>query len=644
MALAAVLAWPTSASAGEQKLLATGGAASDVLGDSVAVDGNTAVIGAPGDDARRGAAYVFVRSGNTWVQTARLTASDRAAGDNFGTSVAIEGDTIVAGAISAKVGDDEFQGAAYTFSRTGAPARTETAKLTASDGGPNDGLGVSVAIDGDTIVAGAGGDDLGDGFSQGSVYTFSRTGTPARNQIAKLTASDGAGLDTLGVSVAIDGDTIVAGAHEDDGDSTREGAVYTFARTGLPTRTETAKLNASDAGPRDELGLSVGIDADTIVAGASGDDRAGLDDNYGAAYTFARAGLPTRTETAKLTASNGAEADEFGRSVAIDGGKIIAGAPLHDVGLSSDQGAAYLFTRTGPAARSETARLGALDGAAGDNFGHSLAIDEDVIVAGAPADDMGANTAQGSASVFFPSAPSADTDGDGTPDASDRCPAQPANTADGCPTGSGDGGSVQPTNTVGAGSTINGTPGNDVINGTPGNDVINCGEGNDTVMAGGGDDVIKCAGGADVIDAGGGNDRVDAGAGNDRARGGDGRDRLLGGSGNDRVGGQAGNDRVGGQSGNDRASGDGGNDLVKGEKGLDRISGGSGNDRIYGGLGNDTVVGRSGKDRLYGGPGRDRIFGGPGADLLVGASGNDLLVGDAARDRIIGGPGKDRQR
>ncbi len=382
LGLTVSLALASTASALEQKLTAPDGAASDRLGGSVAIDGDTLVAGAPGDESNKGSVYVFQRAGDNWAFTARLTASDGEAGDALGLSVAIDGDVIVVAAPF----DDGVSGSAYTFARSGAAARTETAKLTASDRVSGDQLGSSVAIDGDTIVAGA----LGDDASRGSAYTFARSGAPARTQTAKVTASDGAANDSLGFSVAIDGDTILAGAN---GDDAFKGSAYTFARSGAAVRTESAKLTASDGVAPDNLGVSVAIDGAVIVAGAYLAGATG----GGAAYTFARSGASARTETAKLTASDGAANDSLGSSVAIDGDTIVAGA----VGADSYKGSAYTFASSGAVARTQTAKLTASDGAASDYLGLSVAIDGDAIVAGAHGDDA----LKGSASVFFPPTP-----------------------------------------------------------------------------------------------------------------------------------------------------------------------------------------------------------------------------------------------
>jgi hypothetical protein len=392
------------AAALEQPLSAADGVAGDQFGQSVAVEGDTAVVGAPFADGARGAVYVFARAGDGWTQTAKLTASDGAVRDRLGSSVAIAGDTIVAGAPLAALGANPSRGAVYTFAATGPEARTETAKLTASDGAGGDHLGSSVAVAGDTIVAGAPGATVGGNAAQGAVYTFAATGPGARSETAKLTASDGARFDDLGFSVAVAGDTIVAGAPGATvGGNSSRGAVYTFAATGAGARTETAKLIASDGAAIDRLGWSVAVAGDTIVAGAP--RACGGNPVQGAAYTFAVAGAAARTQTAKLTASDGARGDRLGTSVAAAGDTTVAGAPIARVGANARPGAAYTFAVTGPAARTETAKLTASEGAAGDECGVSVAASGDTIVVGAPLADVGANPDQGFVSVFFSAAP-----------------------------------------------------------------------------------------------------------------------------------------------------------------------------------------------------------------------------------------------
>jgi hypothetical protein len=171
----------------------------------------------------------FAASGAAWSQQAKLVASDAAMGDNFGYDVAISGDTAVVGAY----GDDDLglsSGSAYVFVRTGT-VWTEQAKLNANDGAAGDLFGGAVSVHGDTAVVGAPYDE-DFGFRSGSAYVFRRTGS-TWSQEAKLVAGDGATEDIFGFSLAIDGDSVIVGADFKDGVSEHTGAAYVFTRTGL---------------------------------------------------------------------------------------------------------------------------------------------------------------------------------------------------------------------------------------------------------------------------------------------------------------------------------------------------------------------------------------------------------------------------
>ena len=197
-----------------------------------------------------------------------------------------------------------------------------------------------MSIHGATIVVGAPFDDIGAQASQGSAYTFARTGAAARNEDGKADrVVRRRVLNNFGFAVAIDGNTIVVGSPSCV--DIAEGLAYTFADTGAAVRTETARLVASDAAPGDSLGASIAIDGDTIVAGAYGDDG-----TRGSAYTFARSGAAARTQTAKLTASDGAASDFFGYSVAIAGETIATGASGDD----GAKGSVSVFSPTTPPA------------------------------------------------------------------------------------------------------------------------------------------------------------------------------------------------------------------------------------------------------------------------------------------------------
>ena len=374
---------------GQLKLVAADAASGDEFGTSVAIDGDTVVIGASGAGGNRGAVYVLrtTDGGATYGQVAKLTASDAAAGDwGFGHSVAIDGDTVVVGADK----DDNYAGSVYVFRTSdGGATYGQVAKLTASDAASDDYFGWSVAIDGDTVVVGAWGDDDG-GSSSGSVYVFLTTdGGATYGQLAKLTASDAAASDKFGYSVAIDGGTIVVGA--DQYYSSGSGAAYVFLTTdGGVTYGQVAKLTAADGASGDEFGHSVAIAGDTVVVGASVGD---------AAYVFRTSnGGVTYGQVAKLTASDAAAYDRFGHSVAIDGDTVVVGAIGDDDG-GSVSGSAYVFhTSDGGATYVEVAKLTASDAAADDYFGTDVAIAGDTIMVGTYAK----NSNTGAVYVFSP--------------------------------------------------------------------------------------------------------------------------------------------------------------------------------------------------------------------------------------------------
>ncbi|HEX5450682.1 MAG TPA: fibronectin type III domain-containing protein [Gaiellaceae bacterium] len=404
------------------KLTASDGAASDRLGFSVAISGDTIAAGAKladiGGNGDQGAVYVFVKpAGGGWAdatQAAKLTASDGAANDQLGFSVAIDGDTIAASTWEANVGGNTDQGAVYVFAKPGGgwADATETAKLTASDGAAGDRLGQSVAISGDTVVAGA-----ADAYGQvGAAYVFVKPGggwAGDLNEAAELRASDGATSDQLGYSVAIDGDTIAAGADSATVNSNAgQGAVYVFEKPSggwAGSLNESAKLTASDGASNDLLGRSVAIDGDTIAAGASFADVGG-NAEQGAVYVFEKPGggwAGSLNESAKLTASDGAVNDQFGQSVAVDGDTIAVGSWGSDIGSNTSQGAAYLFEKPSggwAGSLNESAKLTASDGAANDQFGSSVAADGDTIAAGAHFAGVGANAGQGAVYAFVDAA------------------------------------------------------------------------------------------------------------------------------------------------------------------------------------------------------------------------------------------------
>ena len=366
----------------EKKLIASDAAALDSLGFSSALNGDSIIAGAPLQDQggiNAGAAYIFRRSGTGWTQEAKLTANDAAEGDQFGSSVGLDGDTAIVGSrLNDTISLNE--GAAYIFRRTGT-AWAQEAKLTANDAAAADLFGSSVSVDGNTAVAGAPGDDDG-GSQAGSAYVFRWNGT-AWVQEAKLTASDRSAGDQFGDMLSIKGNTVVIGAPFDDAGATDSGSAYVFRWNGTAWVQE-AKLTAGDAAEGDQFGSSVSAGGDTVVIGSPFNDGAATDS--GSAYVFRR-DETTWVQEAKLTASDGVLGDRLGSSVTIKGDFIAAGA-LGDDNGTPNSGRVFLFQRTGATWGGET-KLAASDATAGDQFGSSVSLEESTLAVAAVGDDDG---------------------------------------------------------------------------------------------------------------------------------------------------------------------------------------------------------------------------------------------------------------
>jgi hypothetical protein len=356
----------------------------EFFGTSVAVSGKTIVVGAfyetVGSNGNQGAAYVFAESDGAWTQQAELTASDGALGDYFGRSVAVSGNTIIVGAPDHTVGSNTWEGAAYIFSKDGG-TWTQQAELTSSDGKAYDTFGISVAVDGSTAMVGASAHPAsGQGLpGPGATYVFVRSG-PTWKQRAELAASDGAAADAFGCCVAISSGTAIVGSpNHPFSTSPGPGSAYIFVGSG-GTWSQQVELTAPDGAPYDQFG-NVALDGGTAVVGASG-HTVGSNTGQGAVYVFAQSGT-TWSQQAELTASDGMAGDGLGFSVGVSDGTALAGANGHTVGSNPYQGAAYVFAQNG-GTWTQQAELTASDGAAYDAFGWSAALSGNTAVMGAP--------------------------------------------------------------------------------------------------------------------------------------------------------------------------------------------------------------------------------------------------------------------
>lgn len=432
-------------------LKASNTAGGNEFGVSVAIDGDTLVVGAFREDSNAtgvngnqadksavdsGAVYVFVRNGATWMQQAYLKASNSGAGDEFGVSVAILGNTIVVGAprerstatgINGDQADNEapFSGAAYVFTRSGT-VWSQQAYLKPSNTNAVDFFGTSVAISRDTLVVGSPGEDSSatgvngnqadnSAVGSGAAYVFSRNGATWTQQ-AYLKATNAQTNDQFGASVAVSGDVLVVGAPGEDsagtgssgqqGDNSapESGAAYVFVRIGA-TWLPHAYLKASNTDPGDRFGTSVAVSNGTLVVGApferslargidgdQADNNTFPRDGTGAVYVFTHNGVAW-VQQVYVKPSNSGFTARFGNSLALAEDTLIVGAFLeasNAIGVNGDQlnllaegsGAAYLFSRVGTA-WSQQAYLKSSNTARNNNFGFSVAISEGTAVSGA---------------------------------------------------------------------------------------------------------------------------------------------------------------------------------------------------------------------------------------------------------------------
>ncbi|MBL8181278.1 MAG: VCBS repeat-containing protein [Blastocatellia bacterium] len=393
---------------------------SDFFGNSVSISGNTAIVGAQGhqigSNGDQGAAYIFVNNGSVWQLQQKLVmpVSDAQASAQFGYSVAISGDTVIVGSPTQDNGGNTDQGAAYVYVRSGT-TWTFQQRLRQSDGAPGDNFGWSVALDGNTAVVGAYLDDESIYTNCGSAYAYLRTGTTWQEE-SRMVSSERTSNSQMGYSVAISGDTVLIGARfaQTSAASADFGSAYIFTPVAGTPRvwTQRSILTAPQRSAGDQFGFSVGVSGNTALIGSRFDD-VGSNIDQGSAYVFTGSGF-TWTFQRQLFANDGTANDEFGNAVSISGDKLVVGAPQD----SSRNGRAYLFTGVGSNWTQLPVSV-APDGSAGDLYGSSVSISGSNAVIGAVFDD-----ARRGSVYFLSGIPSAqaksvmDFDGDGKTDLS----------------------------------------------------------------------------------------------------------------------------------------------------------------------------------------------------------------------------------
>ena len=450
----------------------------DFFGRSIALSGNTLAVGIANEDGRdntkrnSGAVYIFIRTGTDWRQQAYIKASNADASDHFGFSVALSGDTLVVGApfessnstgvnpSTTSAGGANPQadnsasdsGAVYVFTRSGS-TWNQRAYIKASNTGAKDEFGSAVALSGNTLAVGveeedsdskgvnpsttsAGGTDPqadNTATDSGAVYVFTRSGTDNTTwtQQAYIKASNTGSNDEFGDSIALSGDTLaVSATGEDNGTGTygnqsdntliNSGAVYIFTRSAAGTWSQEQYLKAISPGRDDRFGGSLALSGGTLAVGAAGEDSGskGVDGDQGdnpatgkdsgAVYIFTRSGT-TWNHRAYIKASNAGggtddrgrfRGDRFGSSLALSGDTLVVGAPYewsNAKNVNGDQkdnsmlgtGAVYLFTRSG-GSWSQKAYIKASNPDGGDGFGASAALAGNILAVGATGESSNA--------------------------------------------------------------------------------------------------------------------------------------------------------------------------------------------------------------------------------------------------------------
>ncbi len=388
----------------------------NALGSSVAISGDTMVVGAPLKDSSQGSVYVYVRSGSSWTQQAVIKSANAQNGDLFGNSVAISGDTLVIGSPGDSCNNSSVStstsclfawtngsGAAHVYIRSGTTWSLQ-AYMKASNRDSNDDFGRAVAISGNTIVIGAPqessnatgvstSDSSNNSSSQaGAAYVFTRSGNTWTQSTYLKQAFVRAGVK-FGSSVAINLDTIVVGAPVDQS----SGAAYVFKR--VTAWSQEAYLKASPVVSGMQFGASVSVDGDVAIVGAPNETT-----NTGSAFVFARSGSTWSQQTA-LRALNATTGYLFGTSVSINGDLVLVGSPGeaaletnviqgNDVSYSTSapsSGAAYLYRKNGNS-WPQLAYLKAPNAQANDNFGVAVSISNSSLGVGATGEDSNQKT------------------------------------------------------------------------------------------------------------------------------------------------------------------------------------------------------------------------------------------------------------
>lgn len=359
------------------------------FGGAVSIDGDMAVVGHIGDKDNgdyAGAAYILKYDGSNWNKVQKIKPSDGSASSSFGSSVAIQGNTIVVGADK-----ENSAGAAYIFTYNGS-TWSQQAKLKSSDIETNDVFGISVGISDNKVIVGAYGEDSTVAYSNvGAAYVFAYNGTNW-NQEAKLLANDGTDSDWFGEKVDIEGNTAIISARGDKDNGSSSGAAYVFKYDGT-NWIQQDKITPIGAESGDYFGAEVAIKDSTILVGARSANTASS--NGGAVYIFSYNGS-NWAQDFELTASDSESSDYFGSAIAMEGNTILVGAYREDE-AGDKAGAVYVYRKSN-GNWNEEMKIMASDAIIFSDFGFDVSISNNIALIGSSGNESGT----GSVYLFGP--------------------------------------------------------------------------------------------------------------------------------------------------------------------------------------------------------------------------------------------------
>jgi len=379
-----------------------GAATGDAFGWAVALEGDTALVGAPftsvNGQSDAGVVYVYTRSGSSWTKQAALRASDETSGDEIGLSVALsaDGDTALVGAPEMTVGGQTLAGVVYVFTRSGS-SWTERAELSDPDPFFTPGFGDSLALDGDTALIGLRGRYVGTkqaySYYAGAAYVYSGSGASwsEQTELPGVEAiSNNGGSQSY---VALSGDTALVSVPGVQVDGVvREGAAYVYSRSGTSWSGPAELSDPGEAGD-DWFGWAVALEGDTALIGGPGEPINGMG-AAGAVFVYDGAGT-SWSQQAELKDPDPAISDAFGYTVALDGDTALVGAP--DKTVNGVIGAVYVYARSG-SSWSQQAELSPPDGS-GAGIGDAVALSGKTTLISARLESFGGQSEAGAAYI-----------------------------------------------------------------------------------------------------------------------------------------------------------------------------------------------------------------------------------------------------